>query len=136
MNSPVRAPHTATPLFIWWAIWLSIVVGLIVVFVFLGQKRPEVVGPAPSAMMDYLGLAPLAASSLLRWLVLPRVAAGRAAFVVFVVGLALAEGCGFFGIFLSSRAAELFALSLLGLAQWVPVFAQASEAGSKAGQTT
>ncbi|MES1168045.1 MAG: hypothetical protein ABUL61_02630, partial [Oleiharenicola lentus] len=46
-------------------------------------------------------------------------------FPMFIIGLALAEGCGIMGIFLGGPYRDaLFLLSILGLVQFVPVFAK------------
>ena len=52
------------------------------------------------------------------------VAGGNSAFPLFVMGIALAEMPCFLGIFLfPSHMQELFALSALGIFQFVPFFA-------------
>lgn len=121
-NSFTRASSPVAPVFIWWIIWATILCGLVMIYVFLG-RRPPVEGMARGGSLDYLGLAPLAMSVVLRWLVLPRIDRATAALPVFVIGLALGEACGILGIFLSARPAELFALGLLGVLQWAPLFA-------------
>ena len=61
-----------------------------------------------------------------RWLVLPRYDEMRRAFAMYVVGLALAEGCGILGIFLGGvYRDDVFALGVLGVLQFMPFFAKA-----------
>lgn len=77
-------------------------------------------------MLRYLPLLALAASSVVRWLVLPRLltASKTRAFSVFIVGLALAEGSGILGLILGDTLRDAyFALALLGVAQFAPFFA-------------
>jgi hypothetical protein len=76
----------------------------------------------PDIVIDFIGVGPLVVSSLARWLFLPRLDDARHAFVLFVVGVALAESGGIIGLFLSSFRRELFAVGLLGVVQWVPLF--------------
>ena len=69
---------------------------------------------------------PLFLSIIIRWLVLPRYTEMPRAFVMFIAGLALAEGCGLLGLFLGGPYRDdLFLLGVLGLAQFVPFFAKA-----------
>ena len=64
-------------------------------------------------------------SIVIRWLVLPRATEPNRAIVLFVVGLALAEGCGFLGIFLGGPYRDsLFVLGLLGIIQYAPFYAK------------
>lgn len=121
LSSP-RHPAPVVPLLVWWVIWCAILTGLTAIYIFLG-RRSGGEGLAGGNAMDYVGLAPLALSALLRWLVLPRVNQAGAALPLFVVGLALAEGGGILGIFLGEKRPELYVLGVLGILQWAPIFA-------------
>jgi len=120
-----NAPHLKgdrSQLMVWWIIWAAILNGLVVIYFFLGR------GPVQPAATDKLwlnlvGLIPLFVSIVIRWLVLPRYTEIKRALPVFVVGLALAEGCGLLGIFLGGPYRDdLFVLGLLGVAQFAPLF--------------
>ncbi|MGA2444500.1 MAG: hypothetical protein ABSG50_03595 [Opitutaceae bacterium] len=110
-------------LLIWWILWAGILAGLVAIYAAL-EMRPLSDQAQPHAVTDFIGLGPLLVSCLVRWLVLPRVRQLQTAFVLFILGLALAEACGLLGIFLSTYKHELFVLGVLGLVQWVPVFAR------------
>lgn len=77
------------------------------------------------AIAGLIGLVPLFVSIIIRWLVLPRYNDLQRAFPMFIVGLALAEACGLLGIFLGGPYRDdVFFLGVLGLAQFVPLFAR------------
>ncbi|MFO1451838.1 MAG: hypothetical protein U1F61_26985 [Opitutaceae bacterium] len=115
----------ASPLLVWWIIWFAISAGLVAISVTI-EVRPA---PPGNDALKYLPLAPLMAATLVRWLVLPRFTRRARAFPLFVVGVALAEGSGLLGLFLVPESRnEYLLLSLLGLAQFVPVFATRYEA--------
>ena len=109
-------------LMVWWTIWFGLISGLCVIYFILGRGQPLATAPNPPA--NLIGLVPLFLSIVIRWLVLPRYTDRQRAFVMFIVGLALAEGCGLLGIFLGGLYRDdLFLLGVLGLAQFVPFFA-------------
>ncbi len=111
-------------LLVWWIAWAAILTGLLVIYFVLGR------GPVkPVAEKDLLkhlvGLIPLFVSIVIRWLVLPRFDSLQRAFPIYIVGLALAEGCGLLGIFLGGPFRDdLFVLGVLGVTQFVPIFAR------------
>jgi hypothetical protein len=111
-------------LMVFWIIWAAILSGLIIIYVFLGQKpvKPVVAADLP---VNLAGIVPLFISIVIRWLVLPRCAVLMRAFPVFVTGLALAEACGLMGIFLGGPYRDsLFVLGVLGVTSYVPLFAK------------
>ena len=109
---------------IWWIIWAAILLGLVVIYFALG-RRPLPPGSADDkTLTGLIGLVPLFVSIVIRWLVLPRYRDLRRAFPMFVIGLALAEGCGLLGIFLGGPYRDdVFLLGVLGLVQFTPWFA-------------
>lgn len=110
-------------LLIWWIVWAAILSGLVILYVFLG-RGPVKASPPEDIFRNLVGLVPLFVSIVIRWLVLPRYTELTRAFPLFVVGLALAEGCGVLGIFLGGAYRDdLFVLGVLGVAQYVPLFA-------------
>ncbi len=113
-------------LLIWWIAWAAVLIGLVVIYLFLGRGP---VKPEPAADKDALkhlvGLVPLFVSIVIRWLVLPRFDNLQRAFPLYIVGLALAEACGILGIFLGGPFRDdLFVLGVLGVTQFVPIFAR------------
>lgn len=117
MNAPATAK--TPPAILWWIVWGAIVVAVIAIAVFL-PVRNAIPGHNP---IRYLPIVPLALSSVIRWLVLPRFTHPTRAFPIFVLGIALAEGAATLGLFLvpELRATYLI-LALLGIAQFAPVF--------------
>lgn len=109
-------------LLIWWIIWAVIIAGLTALYFTLGQRPSSM--PGDVIVIRYLPLAPLGLAVVVRWLILPRLRERTRAFPIFIIGLALAEGCGILGIFLvPDLAATYYVLALFGLIQFTPVFA-------------
>lgn len=110
------------PVIVWWIIWLVLLTGVFVFYLVLGGT-----GAAREAQPTPLwlaGLAPLFASVFVRWFLLARATDAAPAFVLFILGMALAETTCFIGLFIApAQKLELFILSVLGIAQYVPWFA-------------
>ena len=122
----------APPLIVWWVIWLALLVGVVVIYVFLGRGPlpPPVSNPFP----HLIGLVPLFISILLRWLILPKQRDPAKVLVLFIVGAAMGEGCAILGIFLGGPFRdELFVLGALGIVQWMPLYARSLYAPAAAG---
>lgn len=121
---PSSAPDAIrSQLIVWWIIWAALLVGLCVIYLTLGRgaMRPAAANP----FENLVGLVPLFVSIVVRWLVLPRYSDGPKAFVVFVLGCALAEGCALLGIFFGGPYRDdLFLLGVLGILQFVPFYAR------------
>jgi len=118
----MSSPQPQVPLASWWAIWFAMQSGLFVFYFVLGNP-PANSAQANPAMLG-VGVMQVVASAFVRWGVLPRMPDAQRAFPMFVVGLALAEGACFAGIFLApAYRQELFLASILGVAQFVPLFA-------------
>jgi len=123
-NSPVA------PLLVWWIVWFALLSGMFPLHFILGQiaafSVPEI--------LSYAGALPLTLSLFLRVGVLPRLTEKRKAFPLFIGGLALAEVGGLLGILLGGMHKDtLFALSLIVLAAYAPVFARKYDAPLPAG---
>jgi len=107
---------------IWWIVWGVVVTGLVVIYLLFGC------GPTRAGsdlLVNLSGVVPLFVSIIIRWLVLPRYSDLARAFPMYVVGLALAEGCGLLGIFLGGvYRDDLLVLGVLGVVQFVPLFAK------------
>ena len=111
------------PAMVWWMVWFGILAGFVMIALTLGRRTLS--GEIENEMI-FVGMAAaqIAASSALRWIVLPKITHRPRAFVLFIVGLALAEGGGTFGIFLTqAHRTDLIVLAALGIAQWIPLFA-------------
>lgn len=125
MNSPAPSDTELLRrrLMVWWIIWVTMLVGIGVIYFQLGRGplRPAAANP----FENLVGLVPLFVSIVVRWLVLPRYTDGQKAFVMFIVGCALAEACAILGIFLGGPYRDdLFVLGALGIAQFVPLYAR------------
>ena len=122
--TPLPAGRKVPPAQIWWIIWGGILAGLVMIYAVLGRGPLPTSEPGANPLGYLVGVVPLFVSIILRWLVLPRAPRPGAAFVLFIVGLALAEACGILGIFLGGPYRdELFVLGVLGITQYVPLFA-------------
>jgi len=120
------ALRTKPPLLVWWIIWTGTLAGLAVVYLFTtrGPAQPLDL-PPETTLTGLIGIVPLFVSIVIRWLILPRHREPARAFVLFVLGIAMAESCGILGTFLGGPYREdLFVLGLLGIAQFVPFFAK------------
>jgi hypothetical protein len=125
MDPGADAARLRAQAMVWWIIWGAILVGLIVIYYFLGRGPPAPAAPGANPFVGLVGFVPLFVSIVIRWLVLPRSAGPGAAFGMFIVGLALAESCGILGIFLGGPYREdLFVLGVLGVTQYAPLFAR------------
>jgi len=121
MDAP---PQNQVPIVIWWIVWLGITAGLILIYTFLPPSATH-----GDLVVRYFPIGPFALSVLVRWLVLPRFTKRVKAFPIFIIGLAMAESTGITGIFLAPEFRQAyFVLSLLALAQFVPLFSARYEA--------
>ncbi len=126
MSTELPADKTKQMLLVWWIAWAAVLMGLVVIYLFLGRGpvKPEPVADK-DALKHLVGLVPLFVSIVIRWLVLPRFDSLQRAFPIYIVGLALAEACGILGIFLGGPFRDdLFVLGVLGVTQFVPIFAR------------
>jgi hypothetical protein len=114
-----------TRLMVWWTVWAGVLTGLVIVYVFLGRTKPLPPPSPENPLQGLVGIVPLFVSIVLRWLVLPRAIEPNRAFILFIVGIALAQACGILGIFLGGPYRDsLFLLGVLGIAQYVPFYAK------------
>jgi hypothetical protein len=124
-NSTTKKPDLTR---VEWLVWFAITAGIFVIYFTIGQRPapPSTVTTTPAFALA--GLAPLVLSVAVRWLVLPRFTDPQKRFPLFVIGIALAEGCGLLGIFLGGPHKEtLFILSLIALAQFFPALLPRSD---------
>jgi hypothetical protein len=109
----------------WWIVWGASLVSLGLLSLVFGRGRLLPPAPAANPLPNLVGLVPLFVSIIIRWLVLPRYNDLKAAFPLFVFGVALAGGCGVLGLFLGGPYRDsLQVLGLLGLIQFIPFFAR------------
>ncbi len=110
-------------LVVWWAIWGAFQAGIFAVY-FLLTNHAHPATATPDSHLWLIGIIPLALSAVLRWGILPLMPNSQTALVVFLVGIALAETCCFLGIFIfPAHRLELFILSVIGIFQFIPLFA-------------
>lgn len=113
------------PLMVWWLIWGAILFGLVVIYVALGRGPAKALPPDQHPLLGLLGMVPLFISIVIRWLMMPHTGNYARAFILFVVGVVLAEGCGLLGIFLGGLyKRDIFLLGVLGVVQFVPFYAK------------
>lgn len=116
-NTPLKS--ATPPLPIWWMIWGGTTAAFFVVIGIFetGGVRVE----APSAL-SFLALAPFAASAVVRFVLLPRAEPAKK-FVLFIVGLALAESGGFLALILGSPwKTPLAAAAIVLIILHIPAF--------------
>jgi hypothetical protein len=126
MGTESSADKAKQMLLVWWIAWAAVLGGLVVIYLVLGRGpvKPEPVADK-EVLKHLVGLVPLFVSVVIRWLVLPRFDSLQRAFPLYIVGLALAEACGILGIFLGGPFRDdLFVLGVLGVTQFVPIFAR------------
>ncbi len=109
---------------VFWAIWFALISGVLVIHFAIASPEWETISRGIESPLWLLALLPLAVSALVRWLLLPRFTTAHSALPVFIIGMALAESVAIAGIFVfSGHRAELVVLGLLGIAQFMPLFA-------------
>jgi hypothetical protein len=110
---------------LWWIIWAAMLASLALVWGACGFRQLPGGGLPLHPLVQVAGLVPLFLSIVIRWLMLPRYTDLQRAFVLYLAGLALAEGCGLLGIFLGGPYRDdVFMLGLMGIVQFMPFFAR------------
>lgn len=110
---------------IWWIFWASYLMGLVALYFIIVRDKP--LPPASSAdlLTSLVGFVPLFLSVVVRWLVLPRYTNPGRALVIFIFGMAMAETCGILAILFGGPYRDaLFLLGVLGITQYVPMYAR------------
>lgn len=125
MQSP-DAQRNRAKILVWWTVWASVLSGLTIIYLVCGRMRPLPANlPVDKILTGLVGVVPLFVSVVIRWLVLPRYSEMNRAFVMFVIGLLLAEVGGVLGVFLGGPYRDdLFALGIFGVVQFIPIFAK------------
>lgn len=116
---------------IFWVIWFAILGGLLVIQYKLGGGVPTGRNAADAKIpaVIFVAFGEVLFATVVRWLVLPRFVELPKKLVWMIIGLALSEGAGFFGIFLIPRDQPetrllVFLLSVLSVLQFVPLYAR------------
>lgn len=118
-------PQARAQLKVWWILWAAMLPAVVVLQLVVAHKEVDPAIRLGDLLLQLVGVVPLFLSIVIRWLALPRFTSLTGAFPLFIAGLALAEACGILGIFLGGPYRDaLFLLSVLGIAQFVPVFAR------------
>ncbi len=119
---------------IFWIVWFALLQGVILLTFFLRAHKPAV---SPGEVTILILVAPMILGTLVRWLVLPRFTTQRKALPIFILGLALCEGTAILGLFLGGKNSDgAVALGLLGIAQYVPLFAAKLQAEPESASPT
>lgn len=104
-----------------WILWGSILMGMPMIYFVL---KPDSTSQQTNPMFAFIALSPLLISLVLRWALLPRMTTSQKALPLFIVGMAMAEGCGIVGLILGGDYRHwLFLAGLLGVLQYIPFFA-------------
>ena len=112
-------------LLVWWTLWGSCLAGVTILYLVLVGDKPLPPVSKENPLQGLIGVVPLFVSIVLRWLVLPRSTEPNRAFVLFIVGIALAEACAILGTFLGGPYRDsLFVLGVLGITQYAPFYAK------------
>lgn len=115
---------------VFWAIWLAILNGVIVLQftlgkgVLLGSNPPD----APFSAVAVFGMVGIILATVVRWFLIPRTDESPKLIVLMVVGLALSEAPAILGMLLIPQSQPetrlaLFTASLLSILQFAPFFA-------------
>jgi len=109
-------------IFVIWVIWFALMMGVCVLrFVIVGPSHST---PDESSVWQVM-LVPVAIATFLRWNILPRVRSFANLLPVFIVGMALSEAACITGTFVfTPHRDELFLLGVLGMAQFIPIYAK------------
>lgn len=114
-HSPLK-PSPQPP--VWWLVWAVITAAFFMAAGILETVRVHV---ETTSAMALAALVPFAASAVMRFGVLPRANTNK--FVVFIIGLALAETGGFIAlIFGSPWKTQLLATAIVLMVVHVPAF--------------
>ncbi|MHA3771767.1 hypothetical protein ACXR0O_09555 [Verrucomicrobiota bacterium sgz303538] len=118
-----NTPTAKQQLLVWWVLWFAFQSGIGIIYYFLGRSMPN--GVTPNELPWLIGVVPVFISALIRWVVLPKFRTPDQALPWFVIGIAFAETSTFLGIFIfRSHQQDLFILSVLGIFQFIPIFAR------------
>ena len=120
MSTPDKLPCPTER--VWWGIWFALLTSP---FIFT-QVISAVDLKFPALLIPWqVALIPLVPACGIRWIAIPRASDGGWAFVFFMMGLSACEAPAIVGaVLFPEMKRELFALSVLGIAQFIPTFAK------------
>jgi hypothetical protein len=111
--------------------WAAILGGLLVIQFQIGHGLPSGKNAAGAAMSPFalVAFSEVIIATAIRWLWLPRLMLARQQLVAMIIGLALAEGSNFMGLFLvpadqPETKLLIFVLAVLGVLQFAPIYAR------------
>ena len=117
-----------------WVIWAAMLSGMGFMFYFFRGSGGGT--GLPSTALLGLGTVLLAASSGIRWFLLPRHQDLQPIMTFAIIGMALAEGCLISGLFMTGEGQEdlqgiLSGMAFLGVLQFAPTYASGSSSGPR-----
>lgn len=113
-------------------IWGALLSGVIMIHQFVQVPAQDPLPGSSGSSLWLVSVVPLTISSMIRWLVLPKVKSAPAALPVFIIGMALAEATFLLGKFLfPAHEKELMVLGVLGILQFIPIFASRFSASNE-----
>lgn len=114
---------------VFWIVWSSILFGVFMLqFFIIGEAPSSGESGVISNSTVAICLSGVVMSTLVRWLILPHMKTAVSKLPVMMIGLALAEATGILGIFIIGSTSPdtqmiTFVLSVLGIVQYIPVYA-------------
>lgn len=116
---------------VFWIIWFGMIGGIVLYQCKLGGGwlHGEDARSAIASPITWVAIGLLLCAAAVRWLLIPQVRGYRPLLVLLIIGLALSETVGFFGMFLlpadmPAAKMQLFVLALLSAAQFAPFYAR------------
>jgi hypothetical protein len=121
-NASARTVNASKILLVMWVVWAVQLAALVGCYLYVASDRAET--PAPQ-LINLIGVGPFFLSVIIRWLAMPRVKDPMRLVVLFLVGCAMGELCGFLGIFFGGAHEQImFVLGLFAVGQFLPIFAR------------
>lgn len=128
-NLPSSRPSAPVGLkIVMFILWYAILQGLFIIRLFAAPKGMSMEGlplTIDLSMIGWIGMAGAAASMVIRWIVAPKIKDPAATLPAMIIGVALAEGCGIFGMFVVQDVAErnlLFYVSVVCVVLSAPIY--------------
>lgn len=130
MTTPPNAAQPSLRVILW-TIWAAILGTVLMLQFVIGHGLPSGENAAGTDVSPFafVSIVEVVVATAVRWLWLPRLTEQRKQLVAMVIGLALAEGSNFFGLFLvppdqPETKLLIFGLAIIGVAQFAPTYAR------------
>ena len=121
MNNDQAKPQ----LIVWWTLWFALLSGVVIQYAILSKNSVTAEPLSLNSPLLLACLAPFTLSMIIRWVLLPRAKNATTALPIYLVGMVMAEATCLLGIFLApGHQQPLFIASVVGIFQYIPVFAQ------------